>query len=390
MNLIWQSIKMALAALNTNKMRAFLTVLGVIIGVIAVVVLTSLGQGAMDTITGQIQSLGTNMLVAQISTTRYTGIDVETLEGLVGQAGITAISPAANRTLTAKAGTNTMRATLEGVLPAYFTIRNLAVDQGRPLVDTDTDMRLPVCVVGVEVADELFKTRNVLGNTVSVSGHELTIVGVLEPQGTSMMGSEDRRIMIPFTLAQRILKQTSISSFFVSTANEDVIDQAEQALDRFLSARTSESEDYTLINQSAILDIFGASTATLTLLLSGIAGISLLVGGIGIMNIMLVSVTERTREIGIRKAIGAQRSAILIQFLVEAVVLSLVGGLLGVGLSWLILTVLKGPMGMPGLGISSSSLQLALSFSTAIGILFGIYPANKASKLKPIDALRYE
>ena len=387
-----QSLKMAIAAIGSNKMRSFLTVLGVIIGVIAVVVLTSLGQGAMDNITGQIQDMGTNMLVVTISTTRYTGIDADVLQALVGQEGIAAISPVASASRqTVKAGTETFRASVEGVQPAFFSIRNLLTTDGRILSATDEENRMPVCVIGVEVADRLYGTRNVLGNTLLLAGHELTVVGLLEEQGTSMMGSEDARVILPFSLAQRILKQKTVRTFYVSTTSEETITQAEQALHRFMQARTTDpNDDYSVLNQSSILDIFGQVTDQLTLLLSGIAGIALLVGGIGIMNIMLVSVTERTREIGIRKAIGAQRSAILMQFLIEAVVLSLAGGLLGVGLSYMLLHALRGPMGMPELSVSLSSLQLALSFSTGIGIIFGIYPANKASQLKPIDALRYE
>ena len=385
-----QSLKMAFSAINSNKMRSFLTVLGVIIGVISVVVLSSLGQGALDQVSGQIQDMGTNMLMVSIDTTRYTGIDSETLRALVGKDGITAVSPTVSGRRIAKAGTETFRSSIEGVEPAFFGIRKMTVETGRALTEADEENRLPVAVIGVEVADELFGTRMVLGNTLTVAGQELTIVGILEEQGTSMMGSEDARILVPFSLGQRMLRQKTVTMFYASTESEEIIADSEQALHRFMQARTTESTDYTLINQSSILDIFNTTTATLTLLLSGIAGIALLVGGIGIMNIMLVSVTERTREIGIRKAIGAQRSAILIQFLIEAVVLSLAGGMLGVGASYLLLTLLRGPLGMPGLTVSADSLQLALSFSTAIGIIFGIYPANKASKLKPIDALRYE
>jgi putative ABC transport system permease protein len=266
----------------------------------------------------------------------------------------------------------------------------MVVEHGRGLSDTDEENRSPVAIIGVEAAQELYGTRDVLGNTLTLAGYELTIVGILEEQGTSMGGSQDEIIALPFSLAQRILKQKTVTTFYCSTESEEIIDQAEQALHRFMQARTTEDRDYMVLNQSSIIDIFNTTTSTLTLMLGGIAAISLLVGGIGIMNIMLVSVTERTREIGIRKAIGAQRSAILMQFLIEAVVLSLTGGLLGVGASYLILTLLRGPIGMPELTVSMGSLQLALSFSTAIGILFGIYPANKASKLKPIDALRYE
>jgi putative ABC transport system permease protein len=381
---------MAWAAISSNKMRSFLTVLGVIIGIIAVVVLTSLGQSAMDQVTGQIQDLGTNMLVVSVNTTRRTDITTDLLHALVGRDGISAVSPQASGRMTAKAGTESFACSVEGVEPAFFAIRKLSVAQGRALNAADEENRSPVAVIGVEVADKLFGNRNVLGNTLSVAGHELTIVGLLEEQGTSMMGSEDARIMLPFALAQRVLKQKDIGVFFVSTESEAVIPQAEQSLHRFMQARTTDAEDYDLLNQSSILDLFDQFTSTFTMLLSGIAGIALLVGGISIMNIMLVSVTERTREIGIRKAIGAQRSAILMQFLIEAVVLSLSGGLLGVLVSWLILTGLRGPLAMPQLSVSLGSLQLALSFSTAIGVLFGIYPANKASLLKPIDALRYE
>jgi len=381
---------MAFSAIGANKMRSFLTVLGVIIGVIAVVVLTSLGQGALDQVSGQIQNLGTNMLTVTISTTRHTGIDAPTLHALVGHDGITAISPSISGRMTAKAGTETFSCRVEGAEPAFFAIRKMNVTHGRALTPSDEENRLPVAVIGIRVADELFGHRNVIGNTFSLGGREMTIVGLLEEQGTSMMGNEDERIIIPFSLAQRLLRQTSITTFYVSTESEDVIDQSEQALHRFMKARTTEDRDYSVLNQSSILDIFNTTTATLTLMLGGIAGIALLVGGIGIMNIMLVSVTERTREIGIRKAIGAQRTAILSQFLIEAVALSLVGGVLGVACSYLMLTVLRGPLDMPSLTVSMSSLQLALSFSIAIGIIFGIYPANKASLLKPIDALRYE
>ncbi len=387
---IMQSFKMALAAILSNKMRSFLTVLGVIIGIIAVVVLSSLGQGAMDQVTGQIQDLGTNMLIVTVSTTRNVNITIDELHDMVGQSGIAAVSPLASAKMLAKGGNESFRCDIEGAEPDFLTIRKMNVEHGRALNAFDEANRSPVAVIGTEVADELFGTRNVLGNTVSVGGHELTIVGLLEEQGTSMMGSEDARIVMPYSLAQRVLKQKEITSFFVSTDSEDSVPAAEQYLRRFMQARTQDKDDYNLLNQSSILELFDQFTATFTMLLSGIAGIALLVGGISIMNIMLVSVTERTREIGIRKAIGAQRSAILVQFLIEAVVLSVAGGLLGVLLSWMILAALRTPLAMENLTVTMSSVQLALTFSIGIGVIFGIYPANKASKLKPIDALRYE
>ena len=386
-----QSIKMALSSILSNKMRSFLTVLGVIIGVVAVVVLSSLGEGAMDSVTGQIEDLGANLMQVTIKTDRYTGIDLDNLASLADGETISAVSPVLSQSVTAKSTLDTYDCTLEGVGASYFYIRQLEVEQGVTVGELDNDLRLPVCVIGVEVADRLFGTRDVVGQSVSVRGYDLRIVGVLEEQGSSMIISDDEKIIIPFTLAQRMFGSTSITSFYASGASEDVMDQAEQRLRRFVSARVSDpDDDFSLTSQSAVLDMMDEVTATLTTLITGIAGIALLVGGIGIMNIMLVSVTERTREIGIRKAIGAPRSAILMQFLIEAIVLSVAGALIGLAVSTALLLALRGPMGIPTLAVSPGSATLALTFAVCIGVLFGIYPANKASKLNPIEALRHE
>ena len=386
-----QSIKMALSSILSNKMRSFLTVLGVIIGVVAVVVLSSLGEGAMDSVTGQIEDLGANLMQVTIKTDRYTGIDLDNLASLADGETISAVSPVLSQSVTAKSTLDTYDCTLEGVGASYFYIRQLEVEQGVTVGELDNDLRLPVCVIGVKVADRLFGTRDVLGQSVSVRGYDLRIVGVLEEQGSSMIISDDEKIIIPFTLAQRMFGSTSITSFYASGASEDVMDQAEQRLRRFVSARVSDpDDDFSLTSQSAVLDMMDEVTATLTTLITGIAGIALLVGGIGIMNIMLVSVTERTREIGIRKAIGAPRSAILMQFLIEAIVLSVAGALIGLAVSTALLLALRGPMGIPTLAVSPGSATLALTFAVCIGVLFGIYPANKASKLNPIEALRHE
>ena len=384
-----QSIKMALSSILSNMMRSFLTLLGVIIGVVAVVVLSSLGEGAMDSVTGQIEDLGANLMQVTVKTDRYTGIDLDNLASLADGETISAVSPVLSQSVTAKSTLDTYDCTLEGVGASYFYIRQLEVEQGVTVGELDNDLRLPVCVIGVKVADRLFGTRDVVGQSVSVRGYDLRIVGVLEEQGSSMIISDDEKIIIPFTLAQRMFGSTSITSFYASGASEDVMDQAEQRLRRFVSARVSDpDDDFSLTSQSAVLDMMDEVTATLTTLITGIAGIALLVGGIGIMNIMLVSVTERTREIGIRKAIGAPRSAILMQFLVEAIVLSVAGALIGLAVSTALLMALRGPMGIPTLAVSPGSATLALTFAVCIGVLFGIYPANKASKLQPVDALR--
>lgn len=383
-----QSIKMALSSILSNKMRSFLTVLGVIIGVVAVVVLSSLGEGAMDSVTGQIEDLGANLMQVTVKTDRYTGIDLDNLASLADGETISAVSPVLSQSVTAKSTLDTYDCTLEGVGASYFYIRQLEVEQGVTVGELDNDLRLPVCVIGVKVADRLFGTRDVVGQSVSVRGYDLRIVGVLEEQGSSMIISDDEKIIIPFTLAQRMFGSTSITSFYASGASEDVMDQAEQRLRRFVSARVSDpDDDFSLTSQSAVLDMMDEVTATLTTLITGIAGIALLVGGIGIMNMMLVSVTERTTEIGLRKALGAQLRQIQLQFLIESFVLSVLGGLIGLILGLAVSYYFSGYMDIP-FRISSFAISLGLGFSAAVGVIFGWAPARKASRLDPIDALR--
>ena len=385
-----ESIKMALASIFSSKMRSFLTSLGIIIGVVAVTMLVSIVQGTTSSVTNRISSMGTNLLTATIRTQKNLHITVDDLLKLEGTGGIGSVSPIVTSSQTVQNGSKSLSGTsIQGVLPSYQTIRKITMASGRFIMQSDIDSRTSVCVVGVEVCDELFGTRDVIGEQININGHYFTIVGILEEVGTTATGSSDNQAIIPFTTAQRLFQSTIIRTFFVSAQSENTVTQAQATLEAYLLDITGTTTAYRITNQTQLLDTFSSITATLTMVLGGIAGISLIVGGIGIMNIMLVSVTERTREIGIRKAIGAQRSDILLQFLIEAVVLSLFGGLVGILLGIVGLALVAKIASMT-LTLSVGVALVAIFFSIAVGVGFGVYPANKASKLQPIEALRYE
>ena len=394
----FETIKMAFSAIWANKIRSFLTMLGVIIGVMSVTVLMGIGQGATSSVTDSIASMGTNMLNVTIQTRRVgfgnrnarnnrsSGargtviLKADDVLSLKENEYIQYVSPSVSGSLTAKAGNTNTTASVQGVYPDYASIVNTELDSGRYIIDADILNRSAVCVVGQELATDLFGNTNVVGNTLHVDGRKFRIVGVLD--------EENSQLVMPFTLAQRMLNSTSITSFYVSATDSTTVGRAESAVSSFLYKKYQDDSTYSIMNQEAILETMEEMTGMLTTMLGGIAGISLLVGGIGIMNIMLVSVTERTREIGIRKAIGAKRRNILLQFLIESVVLSGMGGVLGLLLGYATMAVFEQYFGME-VAASAEIAQLALGFSMFVGIVFGLYPANKASKLKPIDALHY-
>ena len=394
--MIYQSFKMAVKAIAGNKMRSFLTILGVVIGVVAIVVLVSIGQGANSSVVESIKGMGTNLITANINARRTNPIDLDSLNELALNEAISYVAPISSVSGTVKAGAATYDdGVVQGTTPGYESIRNWTVAEGRFLQQPDIDNRSFVAVIGSEAATEMYGTTHAVGETFSLNGYTLTVVGVLAEVGSSASGSNDNQILIPFTLAQRLSNQTSISSFYVSAASSSQVEQAQAAVESYLEKAfanyntNSFGTQYSVFNQSEMLSTLSETTNTLTLMLGGIAAISLLVGGIGIMNIMLVSVSERTREIGIRKAIGAARGNILMQFLIESLVVSLMGGLLGLAISVAAVKALA-PVLQMTLTIPVNVAWMAIGFSVFIGVVFGMYPANKASKLRPIEALHYE
>ncbi|MDY4856274.1 MAG: ABC transporter permease [Candidatus Ventricola sp.] len=391
-----ETVKMAFKAIWGNKVRSFLTMLGVIIGVMSVTVLMAIGQGTTSSVTDSISSMGTNMISVTIQTRRFgfgmnkssrsssakgtVILKAEDVLALKDNEYIQYVSPTVSGSLTVKAGSTNTTASIMGVYPDYANIVSTELASGRYIIDADVENRSAVCVIGPDLAEDLFGNTNVVGNTLHVNGRMFKIVGVLD--GTSST------LVLPFTLAQRMLESTSITSFYVAATDSTMVSAAQTAVESFLYKKYQDDSTYSIMNQEEMLAAMEETAGTLSLMLGGIAGISLLVGGIGIMNIMLVSVTERTREIGIRKAIGAKRRNILLQFLIESVVLSGMGGLLGLMLGYGLMHLLESYMGM-SVTASAGVAQLAMGFSMFVGVVFGLYPANKASKLKPIDALHY-
>ncbi|MDV3428615.1 MAG: ABC transporter permease [Bacillota bacterium] len=384
-----QGIKMALSSIRSNKMRSILTMLGIIIGILSVIVLVGIGQGTTRNIQSQIEGLGTNLITVNIRSYRNKPITDDEITQLKSGGFIKEIAPIVSSNSTVKAGTKSDSYSVEGSVPAYEEIRNVSIDTGRFISENDITNRYKVAVIGTDIADTIFGTRDVIGKTIQINRNNFTVVGLLKSAGSSSSGSNDEKVIIPISTAERLFKTTRISTFYIEASSSDNVTNAYNQLNTFLYQKFGSTDDYNVFNQTDLLSTVSTTTNTLTMMLGGIASISLLVGGIGIMNIMLVSVTERTREIGIRKAIGAKRRNILIQFLIESVVLSVLGGIIGILLGFLVANIVSKFTSI-AVSISPTVVLLSFSFAMAVGIIFGMYPANKASKLKPIDALRYE
>ena len=392
------AVKMALRSIGANKMRAALTMLGIIIGVMALVVLVSLVDSATSSITSEVSSLGSSLLTVRVSDDKGIPVKLQDLENWVDtEPSIAAMAPYATSTATGKFGTESADFNVYGVTQDEFKIQSMQLIMGRFIAASDVKNSNRVCVIPEGTAEDLIGYKDCLGKEISLNGIKYTVVGVLEDEEESLatiLSGGMKTAYIPYTSLMRLSTDngSSISTFYIGAAEGYTLDQAEEVMKNLLLERFNQDDDaFSISSQNMIEEAMGRISNFLNILLGGIAAISLIVGGIGIMNIMLVTVTERTREIGIRKAIGASRRTILVQFLIEAVVLCMLGCALGIFVSWGILQIISAITVSASISFRLNGRVVVLSvlFCFLIGVIFGLYPANKAAKMKPIDALHY-
>lgn len=406
---ITQSIREALESLTTNKLRAALTILGIVIGVASVIAMLAVGAGAQDTIIGSISGIGTNLLFVFQGNLQQdirneqplTMGDVSAFSDVFQAPHIEGIAP----TITGNIGVvyegESTTVELRGVTPEFENVRSYGLIEGDFITDDNVNGRASVALLGPEVADKLFGRREFLtGETIRIDGQPFRVIGILEAKGGGSFGSQDNVVLVPISTARvRLLnrERDHVDVVFVQAIDANSVPLVYEEISQILRTRHRTelgADDFTIFTQEDFLSLAGTITNVFTIFLGGIAAISLLVGGIGIMNIMLVSVTERTKEIGLRKAVGAKKTDILIQFLTESIMLSLFGGIIGIIFGWIISMVVgriaaaSGTPFSPVVGLDA--ILLATIFSTAVGLFFGIYPANRAANLEPVEALRYE
>jgi putative ABC transport system permease protein len=406
---IWNSALEALDSLSSNKVRSGLTVLGIVIGVGAVIAMLAIGSGAQETITGSISGIGTNLLFVMRGNISeeirnpqpLTLSDAMAIDDSFAAPSVVGVAPLINGTVEVNFAGESTFTQGSGVTPDYQTVRNVDLLEGEFISEIHMLGRSAVVILGPDVAEELFgRTEGVVGETVRIEGQPFRVIGVKVPKGGSGFVNPDDEVLVPMTTAQaRLLRRSrdSVDMILVQAISAENVAMASEEISTILRARHRTpigEDDFTIFTQQDFLETATTITNVLTIFLGGIAAISLLVGGIGIMNIMLVSVTERTREIGLRKAVGARKRDILIQFLTESALLSLIGGLIGIVLGWG-LSELVGAIAaasdtqlVPSMGLDA--VLLATLFSTAVGLFFGLYPAKRAADLEPVEALRYE
>ncbi len=397
MDTLKQSLRMAIKSISGNKLRAFLTMLGIIIGVMALVILVSLVNGATSTVTDTISSLGTNLLTVTVSDDKGQPISLSDLAEFSETDGVGQTAAWQSESAVGKYGSNAETVQLYGTTAAYYNIQGLNMLLGRYIKSADVENASSICVINENAAQELIGYSDCIGEEISINGIKFKVVGVLEDNDdslTAVFSSNSLAVYIPYTSLVRLSSSVSskITSFYVSAETGGTTAEAESAMYSILYERFAQDEDaFEIDTQDALEDTMSSVTSILAILLGGIAGISLIVGGIGIMNIMLVTVTERTREIGIRKAIGASRGVILQQFLLESVVLCMLGCAIGIFLSWGTLRIISVVVASLDLTfkMNGAVVLIAVLFCFIIGVGFGLYPANKAAKMKPIDALHY-
>ncbi len=403
-----QSFFESLQSLASNKLRSALTILGIVIGVAAVISMLAIGTGAQDSINQAIESIGTNLIFVTPGAQNVknplplTLKDASALSDPFNAPDVLAVAPILQGQATATFGSQSDTTAVVGAPPDYAQIRNLTLSEGSFISQTDMLGRFPVAVLGSKVAQDLFGRKSgLVGETVRINEQPFRVVGVLKSKGGNNFGSVDGQILVPLTTAQERLfhrdQLNQVDMIVAQATSAKTVNSAVGEIEQILRAQhhiITGSDDFTIINEQDILATAGSITGILTIFLGGIAGISLLVGGIGIMNIMLVSVTERTREIGLRKALGARKRDILVQFLLESSLLSLMGGALGILLGWGI-SLLVGQIAAANNAniqpvITVNAVLLATIFSAAVGLFFGFYPSNRAAGLEPVEALRYE
>ncbi len=401
------TLRIAVRALGRNKLRSMLTALGIIIGVGAVISMIGIGNGAKAQVEAQVASLGQNVIQVYAGSSSRSSVrlglgtaisltleDAEAIEREIP--GVLAVSPEVRVKTQAVTGNHNWSTDVYGESPEYFSIRQWPLDDGAIFTDLDVRSANKVAVIGSAAAEELFGDEDPLGEIVRIGNAPFKVIGVLKTKGMSASGSDqDDNIMVPYTTAMRRLigKQTGLRRINVQAVEAGALDQVKDQITDLLRQRhrleSGKDDDFTVRTQDELAEAATATARTMTLLLAAIASVSLVVGGIGIMNIMLVSVIERTREIGVRMAVGARSRDILRQFLVEAFTLSSLGGVIGIGMGFATSQILAAVASWPTL-ISADAVLISFLFSAAVGIFFGFYPARKASQLDPIDALRYE